>query len=132
MPIAYLDVPAGIDSERKRHLMKGLYEALNEAYPFPDDHRVFLREWSPDMVSQNGVVPAEPFRPVFVIHGPQGAAGDAKRRMLKRINAAVADAYKLPDFMIFMHEYPLELVAHEGGLLADNAQRVEDQKNAYN
>jgi hypothetical protein len=131
MPIAYLDVPQGIDADRKRELMRALYEALNEAYPFPDDHRVFLREWSADTVSQNGVVPAEPFRPVFVIHGPQGAGGDAKRSMLRKIDAAVADAYGLPDFMIFMHEYPLDLVAHEGGLLADNAQRVEEQKNAY-
>jgi len=33
--------------------------------------------------------------------------------------------------MIFMHEYPLDLVAHEGGLLADNQQRVEAQAEAY-
>jgi hypothetical protein len=131
MPIAYLDVPTGINSDRKRDLMKALYEALNEAYPVPDDHRVFLREWSANDVSQNGILPAEPFRPVFVIHGPQGATVDAKRSMLKKINAAVADAYKLPDFMIFMHEYSLDLVAHEGGLLADDSHRVEDQKSAY-
>jgi hypothetical protein len=51
--------------------------------------------------------------------------------MLKKLNAAVSDAYHLPEFMIFMHEYPLDLVAHEGNLLADNQQRVEDQKRAY-
>jgi hypothetical protein len=28
-------------------------------------------------------------------------------------------------------EYPLDLVAHEGNLLADNEQRVEDQRQAY-
>jgi hypothetical protein len=28
-------------------------------------------------------------------------------------------------------EYPLDLVAHEGNLLADNQQRVADQKKAY-
>jgi hypothetical protein len=82
-------------------------------------------------VSQNGLLGSEPARPVFLIHGPQGVDADAKRTMLKKINSAVANAYHLPDFMIFMHEYPLDLVAHEGGLLADNQQRVEDQKKAY-
>ena len=33
--------------------------------------------------------------------------------------------------MTFMHEYPLELVAHEGGLLADDQQRVEAQRKVY-
>jgi len=54
---------------------------------------------------------------VFLIHAPEGVDLEAKRRMLKKINDAVADAYHLPDFMIFIHEYPLHLVAHEGGLL---------------
>jgi hypothetical protein len=131
MPIAYLDVPAGVDLSRKRVLVKALYEALHEAYPFPDDHRIFLREWPLDSVSQNGLLGSEPPRPVFLIHGPQGVNVDAKRKMLMKINAAVADVYPLPDFMIFMHEYPLDLVAHQGGLLADNQQRVEEQKEAY-
>ena len=131
MPIAYLDVPPSAGAETKRTLVKALYDALREAYPFPDDHRIFLREWALDSVSQNGLLGSEPARPVFLIHGPQGVDPDAKRTMLKKINAAIADAYTLPDFMIFMHEYPLDLVAHEGGLLADNQQRVEDQKKAY-
>lgn len=105
-----------------------LYEALREVYPFPDDHRIFLREWLLDSVSRNGLPGSEPPRPVLLIHGPQGVNANAKRTMLKKINAAVADAYHLPDFMIFMHEYPLDLGAHEGVLLADNQQRVEGQK----
>ena len=131
MPIAYLDVPEGLDVGGKRELVKELYEALSHAYPFPDDHRVFVREWQPESVSQNGSLASEPVRPVFTIHGPQGADGEAKRAMLRMINTAVAKAYGLPDFMIFMHEYPLDLVAHEGGLLADNQQRVEAQAEVY-
>lgn len=131
MPIAYLDVPTGADLGKKRELVKAIYNALREAYPFPDDHRIFLREWPLDSVSQNGLLGSEPARPVFVIHGPKDANIDAKRTMLKKINAAVADAYGLPEFMIFMHEYPLDLVAHEGNLLADDQQRVDDQKDAY-
>jgi hypothetical protein len=68
---------------------------------------------------------------VLALHVPQGGNIDAKRKMLKRVNAAVADAYQRPDFMIFMQEYPLDRVAHEGGLLAADRQRVEDQAEAY-
>jgi len=72
MPIAYLDVPEGLDVGGKRELVKELYEALSHAYPFPDDHRVFLREWRPDCVSQNGALGSEPARPVFTIPRPPG------------------------------------------------------------
>ena len=132
MPIGYLDVPAGLDLGGKRELVKAMYEALSVAYPFPDDHRIFLREWPLDSVSQNGLLGSEPPRPVFLIHAPQGVNPEAKRQMLQKIGAAVAKAYpQLPDFMTFVQEYPLELVAHEGRLLADNQQRVEDQRKAY-
>jgi hypothetical protein len=45
-----------------------MYDALSEAYPFPDDHRIFLREWALDSVSQNGLLGSEPMRPVFQVH----------------------------------------------------------------
>jgi hypothetical protein len=44
MSIGYLDVPAGLDPGRRRELFKAMHEALHEAYPFPDDHWIFLRE----------------------------------------------------------------------------------------
>ena len=131
MPIAYLDVPAGLQSDGKKQLVAAIYGALAEAYPFPDDHRIFLREWPLDAVSQNGLLGSEPARPVFSIYAPEGVDPDAKRGMLKKINAAVREAYDLPDFMIFIQEYPLELVAHEGNLLADNLARVEEQAKFY-
>jgi len=131
MPIGYLDVPAGADRTKKEALVKAMYEAMHEAYPFPDDTRIFLREWPLDSVSQNGLLGSEPVRPVFTMHVPQGVNTDAKRKVLKKINAAVADAYPLPDFMTFIVEYPLDLVAHDGGLLADDQQRVENQREAY-
>jgi hypothetical protein len=130
MPVAYLDVPTGLAPDRKRELVKVMYEALHEVYPFPDDHRIFLREWSLDSVSQNGLLGSE-IRPAFVVHAPQGGNIEAKRRMLKKINAAVADAYALPDFITFIHEHPLDLVAVNGVVLADDQQRVEDQRNVY-
>lgn len=131
MPITYLDVPQGIGTDQKRELVKRIYDALHEAYPFPDDVRIFLREWPLDSVSQDGLLGSEPARPVFMMHVPQGGAADAKRTMLKRINAAISDAYHLPKFMIFMNEYPLDLVALDGILHSDNQQRVEAQRNVY-
>ncbi len=131
MPVGYLDVPTGVDLSKKRELVKAMYEALSEAYPFPDDHRIFLREWPVDSVSQNGLLGSEPARPVFMVHVPQDGNADARRTMVKKMNAAVATAYPLPDIAIFIAEHPLELVAINGGLLADDQQRVEDQAEAY-
>ena len=37
MPIAYLDVPEGIQTGEKKKMLKGIYDALNGAYPFPLD-----------------------------------------------------------------------------------------------
>jgi hypothetical protein len=131
MPIGYLDVPTGADTDRKRELMRAMYGALHEAWPFPDDVRIFIREWPLDSVSQNGVLGSEPVRPVLTLHIPQDANAHTKRKVLKKISSAVAAVYQLPDFMTFLVEYPLDLVAHNGNLLADNQQRVEDQRQAY-
>lgn len=131
MPIGYLDVPASADLGTKKRLVKAMYDALHEAYPFPDDTRIFLREWPLDSVSQNGLLGSEPARPVFIVHIPQGGDIDAKRTMLKKINAAVADAYHLPDFATFLHEHSLDTVVINGGILADDQQRVEDQAQVY-
>src|SRR5581483_7985172 len=132
MPIAYLDAPRGIRAEEKKKMLRRIYEALSEAYPFPPDHRVFLREWPLESVSQDGQLGSEPPRPVFLIHAPQGVSVEAKRKMIKGINEAVAEGYNnLPDFMIFMQEYPLELVAHNGNLHSDNQRRVDEQKKVY-
>jgi phenylpyruvate tautomerase PptA (4-oxalocrotonate tautomerase family) len=131
MPVTYLYVPQGIRIDEKRRLVKSIYEALHEAYPFPDDVRIFLHEWPLDSVSQDGRLGSEPARPVFMMHVPQGVNVDAKRTMMKKINDAVVKAYHLPKFMIFVHEYPLDLVSLDGGLHSDNMTRVEAQKKVY-
>jgi hypothetical protein len=131
MPIGYLDVPTGLGLVRKRTLVKAIYDAMHEVYPFPDDTRIFLREWPLDSVSQNGLLGSEPARPVFVVHVPKGGDIDAKRTMLNRINTAVTDAYHLPDFATFLHEHSLHTVAINGAILADDQQRVEQQTNVY-
>jgi len=131
MPITYLDVPQGIRITEKRKLVKAMYDALHKAYPFPDDVRIFIREWPLESVSQDGRLGSEPARTILMMHVPQGVSIDAKRAMVSAINAAVAEAYNLPKFMIFMHEYPLDMVSLDGGLHADNQQRVEAQRKVY-
>ena len=131
MPIGYLDVPTGLDLDKKRELVEAMYKALHEVWPFPDDTRIFLREWPLDSVSQNGVLGSEPFRPVFIAHVPPGVDIDAKRKMLKKVNAAVAAAYQLPEFQIFLQEHSLDHVANEGRLLTDDQKRVEEQREVY-
>jgi len=108
-----------------------MYAALKEAYPFPDDTRIFLREWPPESVSQNGLLGSEPIRPAFVAHVPEGVGRDVKRIMLEKLNAAVAKAYGLPWFITFLHEHSLDVVAVDGVMLADDQQRVDDQREAY-
>jgi hypothetical protein len=106
MPIGYLDVPTGVELSKKRELVEEMYEALHEAFPFPDDTRIFLREWADDSVSQNGLLgPAPTKGPVFTMHVPEGVDIDVKRTMLKKINAAVRRAYPLPDFMTYRRSH---------------------------
>src|SRR5689334_16116357 len=102
MPIGYLDVPTGANVNQKRDLMAAMYGALHEAWPFPDDVRILVREWPLDTVSQNGRLGSEPARPVLTLHIPQGADPEVRRNVLTKINAAVAAVYQLPDFMTFM------------------------------
>jgi phenylpyruvate tautomerase PptA (4-oxalocrotonate tautomerase family) len=124
-------VPEGIRDDEKKKLVKSIYEALHEAYPFPDDVRIFLREWPLDNVSQDGRLGSEPARPVLMMHVPQGVSIDAQRTMMKKINEAMVEAYHLPKFMIFVQEYPLDRVALDGGLHSDNKARVEAQEKVY-
>jgi len=111
--------------------VKAMYDALHEAYPFPDDHRIFLREWDVNSVSQNGLLGSEPARPVFVAHVPLGVDVGVKRTMLKKLNAAIAEAYPLPDIAVFLIEHSLETVVINGQVLADDQQRVDEQAAVY-
>src|SRR6201981_2353472 len=83
MPIAYLDVPEGIEIEEKKKLVKDIYEAFDEAYPFPPDHRIYVHEWPLDSFSLNGLLGSGPPRPVLQIHAPEGLPVAAQRKMIK-------------------------------------------------
>jgi len=129
MPIAYVDVPAGIGVDAKKTLFEEIFTALDEAYRVPDT-RIFIREWLPEHVSQDGRVDDEPPKPVLFLEVPPGISVDEKRTMVERISAAVTAAYRLPDVLIFLREYPLDMVSQDGGLQSENPMILEAMKQA--
>lgn len=86
MPRLTSRCPEGLTVERKRELVRRVYDARHEAYPFPDDVRIFIREWPADNVSQDGLLGNELIRPVFIMHVPQGGSLEARHTMVSRIN----------------------------------------------
>jgi len=129
MPIAYIDVPPGIHVDTKRRLVKEVFVALDEAYRVPDT-RIFLREWPLENVSQDGRLDSAPATPVAILEVPPGIRSDVKRHMLKRISAAIAAAYRLPDIVIFMRDYPFDMVSQDGGLQSENLMILEAMEKA--
>jgi phenylpyruvate tautomerase PptA (4-oxalocrotonate tautomerase family) len=129
MPIAYLDVPPGIPADAKKPLVGEIFTALDEAYRIPDT-RIFIREWPPENVSQDGRLDDAPPKPVLFLEAPPGISVDAKRSMVKRISAAVTAAYHLPDVLIFLREYPLDMVSQDGGLQSENPVILQAMRQA--
>ena len=129
MPISFLEVPTGIADDAKRALVMEVYEALDEAYRVPDT-RIFLREWPHGSVSQDGRLDGEPAKPVCFLEVPPGIRPGAKRAMVRRISAAIAAAYRLPDVLVFLREYPLDMVSQDGGLQSENPVILEAMAQA--
>jgi phenylpyruvate tautomerase PptA (4-oxalocrotonate tautomerase family) len=124
MPISFLEVPTGAPTHVKQRLVDEISSALDEAYRVPDT-RIFIHEWPLENLGQDGRHAAEPARPICFLEVPPGVALEAKREMFRRINAAIAEAYHRPSVLIFMREYPLELVSLDGGLQSENPELLD-------
>jgi len=61
MPVAYVDIPAGVNDGAKKKILQELYEEIHEAWPIPDT-RVLIREWPNEAVSQDGRIENVPMR----------------------------------------------------------------------
>jgi hypothetical protein len=57
-------------------------------------------------VSQDGRLDSDTAKPVCFLEVPPGIRIDVKRKLVKRISAAIAEAYQLPDVLVFFREYP--------------------------
>ncbi|MGH3738039.1 MAG: tautomerase family protein [Micromonosporaceae bacterium] len=127
MPQFFIEAPEGVRPEAKRQLMTTITEAIDEAYQIPDV-RIWLREYSPENVAQDGKVAAEPIRPVCFLEAPELGDLDAKRTMSEKIHGAVAEAYRglanTDETLVLMNRYPLENAGWAGRLQSDNPEIV--------
>lgn len=121
MPICFIEAPA-IGTETKMKLVEQTTCALREAYQL-NDYRVFIREYSPENVAQDGRLRTE-IRPICFVEGPRIRLG-IKKKLIGNLTAALEETYDAQDIMIFLREYPLENVGLRGRLQLDNPQVVE-------
>jgi hypothetical protein len=140
MPVAYIDIPTGIDESAKKRIFTEMYEAIHEAWPIPDT-RVLLREWPNASVSQDGRIENVPMRPICTLAVPPGLELDAKRRLIRQISQTIGGAcgrdvevIRLPSgtkiennwVLTFFWELPLDSVALGDLLATDNPLVLEN------
>lgn len=70
MPQLLLEAPTGIGDQAKREMMTKLTEAIDAAYHIPDV-RIWLREYAPENVAQDGYINAEPIKPLCFLEAPR-------------------------------------------------------------
>ncbi len=139
MPVAYVDIPAGVSDTAKEKLHRELFEAIHEAWPIPDT-RVLLTEWPAKSVSQDGVVSEEPIRPICALDAPPELPLEAKRRLVARVSEAIGEACnREPEHVVlpsgtavdtnwvltFFREYPLDRAALGTLMALENAMVLE-------
>ena len=128
MPVFTIDAPAGASQDAKRTMMKEITEALDEAWPIPDT-RGWLREYPAENVSQDGHVQAEPVRPVCSLEAPELVNLDVKRRLVQKIESAIAAAYQgianTEEVLVLLNHYPLENVGWQQSLQSDKPEIVD-------
>src|SRR5262245_18381335 len=131
MPITFIEAPTGIRGDAKKRLVERATAALEHAYHIPDVS-IFVREYQAESVAQDGRLQLEPVKPVCFIEAPQFRSLDAKRKLIEKINAAVADACEgvgnTREILILHNEYPLENAGLAGRLQSDNPEVVEALK----
>ena len=125
MPVAYIDIPAGVNDGARTTIFKGMYEAIHEAWPIPDT-RVLIRDWPNEAVSQDGRIEDEPMRPICTLAVPPGLEQGAKQKLVRQVSNIIGDAcgreveeIRLPSgtkiynnwVLTFFWELPLERVA---------------------
>jgi hypothetical protein len=140
MPVAYVDIPGGVDDGAKNRMFYELYEAIHQAWPIPDT-RVLMREWPNEAVSQDGRVENVAMRPICTLAVPPGLAHDAKQRLVRHISNTIGGAcgrdieeIDLPSgtrmynnwVLTFFWELPLDQVALGDLLATENPLVLEN------
>jgi hypothetical protein len=140
MPVAYVDIPAGVNDSARKKIFTELYEAIHQAWPIPDT-RVLIREWPDEAVSQDGRVERVPMRPICTLAVPPGLELGAKRTLIKRVSNTIGEAcgrdveeIRLPKgtkiynnwVLTFFWELPLDKVALGDLLATENPLVLEN------
>jgi phenylpyruvate tautomerase PptA (4-oxalocrotonate tautomerase family) len=127
MPVFTIDAPSGVSQDAKRKMMKEVTEALHAAWPIPDS-RGWLREYPSGSVSQDGLIGAEPVRPVCSLEAPELSNLDAKRKLVAKVESAIAAAYdgiaNTEEVLVLVNHYPLQNVGWKGSLQSDKPEIV--------
>src|ERR1700738_3680137 len=127
MPVFTIDAPSGVPQDAKHKMMKGVSAALREPGPIPDT-RGCLRDYPADSVSQDGRIQAEPVRPVCSLEAPELTNLDVKRKLVQKIESAIAAAYdgiaNTEEVLVLVNHYPLEDVGWQGSLQSDKPEIV--------
>lgn len=138
MPVAYVDLPFGLDVDTKRRLVEVVAESLHHAYMIPDN-RVFLREWPVEQISIDGEL-GRPMRPICNFLAPPGLPVEAKRQLVHRVSSAIAEACNLRRESVllpsgttvstrwvlgFFTEYPLDQASLDDLMALENPMVLE-------
>ena len=127
MPVFTIDAPSGAHQDAKDKMLKEVTEALHEAWPIPDT-RGWVREYAAGNISQDGRIGAEPVRPVCSLEAPELTNLDAKRKVVQKIESAIAAAYdgiaNTEEVLVLINHYPLENVGWQGSLQSDKPEIV--------
>ena len=91
MPVAYVDIPTGMNDGAKKKIFQELYEEIHGAWPIPDT-RVLIREWPNEAVSQDGRIENVPMRPICTLAVPPGLEHHAKQRLVSQISKTIGEA----------------------------------------
>ena len=79
---------------------------------------------------QDGRLDLEPAEPVLFLETPPDTGVDAKRALVMRISSAMTDAYALPGVLIFLREYPPDMVSQGVGMQSENPVILEAMRRA--
>ncbi|MDV3123467.1 N-acetylmuramic acid 6-phosphate etherase [Mycobacterium sp. 21AC1] len=127
MPVFTIDAPTGVARDAKQKMMKEVTDALHEAWPIPDT-RGWLREYPAENISQDGRIGVERVRPVCLLEAPELTKLDVKRKLVQKVEAAIATAYdgvaNTDETLVLINHYPLSDVGWQGSLQSDRPEIV--------
>src|SRR5215831_3265026 len=84
MPVAIIDIPC-LAWGAKEQLHKDVAESMHHAYQMPDN-RVYLREWTAEQTSFDGVVGAS-FRPLCNLIVPPILTAESRKMLASRVSS---------------------------------------------